>query len=267
VPAVPGAPAPTETDHPTSEAAVGGEADPMSPGRKGHLANLRDVGGLPTLDGGVTRPGVLWRADAPMPDDLTSAADTPGGLVWPPGSVVDLRNPSEFTGPHPLIARGSQVTALPLIESLAPDARARGRRGELTTEEMYLLLLDIGAAWLPQLVSVAAHGPGPLLVHCAAGKDRTGVAVALLLRAAGVDRATVTADFAATNARRRALCDRLVAQGMVGDDIPAEEIGVDPAHLEPVLDLLDDDPRAPLRAAGVPDEDLDAWRARLVDAT
>lgn len=252
MPAVTGAIAPTEPD-------------PLSPGRPGHLANLRDVGGMPTVDGGTTRIGVLWRADAPMPGDLTDTSDIPGGPAWPPGSVVDLRNPSEFVAPHPLVALGSEVTAMPLVESLAPDARDRGRRGELSIDELYLLLLEIGGTWLPRLVEIAAHGPGPLLVHCAAGKDRTGVAVAVLLRAVGVDRTAVAADFAATNDHRRALRDRLAAQGALGEDVPAEKVGVTPAHLEPVLDMLDGDPRARLREAGVPEADLDAWRARLVD--
>ncbi|MDD7967563.1 tyrosine-protein phosphatase [Actinomycetospora lemnae] len=227
-----------------------------------HLANLRDVGGLPTRDGGRTRPGVLWRADAPLAGDDTVG---PGGLAWPPGSVVDLRNPAELRDPHPLPALGAELTSLPLVESLAPAEQARGRRGELGVDELYLLLVRIGEAWLPQLFRVAAYGPGPVLVHCAAGKDRTGVAVALLLRAAGVDRATVAADFAATNEHRVALRDRLVAQGALDPGVEASRIGVTPEHLEPVLDLVDDDPRAPLREAGVPDADVDAWRARLVD--
>ena len=56
-------------------------------------------------------------------------------------------------------------------------------------------------------------GPHPVLVHCAAGKDRTGVAVALLLRLAGVTRAAVDADFARTNARRVGLQRRLERRG------------------------------------------------------
>lgn len=148
-----------------------------------------------------------------------------------------------------------------------PGHAGSRKRGELTTGELYLLLLEIGSAWLPPFLAVAAHGPGPLFVHCAAGKDRTGVAVALLLRSAGVDRATVAADFAATNDHRRALRDRLVAQGSLGEDVPAERVGVTPEHIEPVLDVLDDDPRRPLLEAGVPAADLDAWRERLVDGT
>jgi protein-tyrosine phosphatase len=246
----------TRTDQPTPRTDVA------------QLANLRDVGGMPTVDGGRTRPGVLWRSDAPMAGDTT--VHGPGELAWPPGSVVDLRNPEELDGrPHPLVALGSELTPLPLIQALAPGVLMRGappdRQQRRGLDELYLLLFRIGHAWLPSLARVAAYGPGPLLVHCAAGKDRTGVAVALLLRAAGVTRDAVAADFDATNDHRIALRDRLVTQSAAPPDADPAKVGVDLAHLEPVLDLLDEDPRAPFRDAGVPDADLDAWRARLVE--
>jgi protein-tyrosine phosphatase len=253
----------SRTDQPTpSPAAI------PTPASVPYLANLRDLDGLPTTDGGRTRPGVLWRSDAPLPGDATTHG--PGGLAWPPPTVVDLRNPEELEGhPHPLPALGSRLVELPLIRALAPDVLMRGappeREQRRTLDELYLLLVRIGEAWLPELVRLAAHAPGPLLVHCAAGKDRTGVAVALLLRAAGVERAAVAADFAETNEHRVALRDRLAAQNSVPADADPARIGVDPSHLEPVLDLLDADPRAPFREAGVPEADLDAWRARLVD--
>ena len=224
---------------------------------------------MPTVDGLRTRPGVLWRSDAPLADDATTHG--PGGLAWPPGSVIDLRNPEELDGrPHPLVALGTELTPLPLIQALAPEVLMRDAppetRQRRTLDELYLLLLGIGEAWLPALVGVAAHGPGPLLVHCAAGKDRTGVAVALLLRAAGVPRDVVAADFAATNDHRRRPARPPGRSRARPHRAPTRDrVGVDPAHLEPVLDQLDDDPRAPFRAAGVSDADLDAWRARLVD--
>lgn len=76
---------------------------------------------------------------------------------------------------------------------------------------------------MPDLVRIAAHGPGPLLVHCAAGKDRTGVTVAVLLAVAGVPREVVAANYLATNH----VLDRLdgdpvgwcVDQGVDPDDV------------------------------------------------
>lgn len=226
------------------------------------LSNLRDVGGLPTDDGRSTRFGVLWRSDAPLEGDTTAGPD---GASWPPGAVLDLRNASELPAPHPLAAT-SALTSLPLIEALAPHVRDQGRTGRVPIDELYVLLLETARDWLPQTMSLAAHGPSPLLVHCAAGKDRTGVVVAVLLRVAGVTRDAVAADFVATNGFRRPLHDRLVAQGALEPMDDPESVGVVPAHLDAVLDVLDVDPAGLARRAGVPDADLAAWRDRLLGA-
>ena len=222
-------------------------------------SNIRDVAGLPTDDGRRTRPGVLLRGDAPFADDA------PPGLDWPPGVVIDLRTTEELDDPHPLTASGAAVHHLPLTDALAPDAVARGEAGELRIEELYVLLADGAAAWLPQTLRHLVDGPWPVLVHCAAGKDRTGVAVAVLLRLAGVTRAAVEADFSRTNARRGVLRDRLVRRGALDADDHASGVGVESAHLAPVLDRLDGDGAHRLaRAAGVEESVLARWREVLL---
>lgn len=238
------------------------QEEPMTLAQVIPPVNLRDVAGLPTEDGGHTRPGVLLRGDAPLDGDPAPAA-----LAWPPGSVVDLRSSRERHGPHPLIALGAEVHHVPLTDALSPEALARGEQGGLPMGELYLLLAEAAPGWLPQVVDVVAHGPAPTLIHCAAGKDRTGVAVAILLRLAGVTRAAVEADFVQTNARRVALRDRLLAQGALDADVPADRVGVRLEHIAAVLDLLDDHAGGPVgfvRDAGVPDTDVADWRARLL---
>ena len=221
------------------------------------FANLRDVGGLPTETGGRTRSAVLLRSEAPSPGDVV---DT---VAWPPGSVIDLRTDWEIRWTSPLVALGAEVIRMPLTDLLSPEAQVN-TYSSIDLAELYELILRAGDQWLPQLVATAAHGPGPVLVHCAAGKDRTGVAVAVLLRAAGVTRQAVEADFDTTNAHRDALFRRLRAQGTIDDDVDPELVGVDLANLRPLLDAIDrDGPRRLLLEAGVPDVDIDAWRARI----
>ena len=87
-----------------------------------------------------------------------------------------------------------------------------------------------------------------------------------LADAAGVTREAVAADFAATNRSRRALHDRLVAQGALEPLPDPESVGVVPAHLDAVLDVLDGDPADLARRAGVPEADLAGWRDRLLGA-
>lgn len=222
------------------------------------LANLRDVGGLPTEAGGRTRSAVLLRSDAPSPGDVV---DT---VAWPPGSVVDLRTDQELLWPSPLAALGADIVRLPLTDLLSPEAQVHTHSNNADLAKLYELILRAGDQWLPQLVATAAHGRGPVLVHCAAGKDRTGVAVAVLLRAAGVTRQAVEADFDATNSHRDALFRRLRAQGAIDDDIAPELVGVDLANLHPLLDTIDSEgPQTFLLKAGVPAIDVDTWRDRI----
>ncbi len=228
--------------------------------------NIRDVAGLPTADGRRTRPGVLLRGDAPFADDGPGAPGWPEGLAWPPGVAIDLRGETELDHPYPLPAERTRWLHLPLVDALDPALLARGRGGELGAGELYLGLLDAAASWLPAMLDAAVDGPHPVLVHCAAGKDRTGVAVALLLRLAGVTRAAVDADFSRTNARRVGLQRRLERHGALrAGVVPAGEVGVCREHIVPVLDRLDGDgAEAVAAAAGVAEERVEQWRQVLL---
>jgi protein-tyrosine phosphatase len=107
-------------------------------------------------------------------------------------------------------------------------------------------------------------------VHCAAGKDRTGVVVAVLLEAVGVPRAEVVADYALTNERIEQIYDRLLGTDTYGVDVA--RIGLD-AHrvdaftMQAVLDVVDErwgGAAAYLQKAGLEDGWLESLRARLV---
>jgi protein-tyrosine phosphatase len=114
-----------------------------------------------------------------------------------------------------------------------------------------------------------ARAEGAVLVHCAAGKDRTGVVVALALHAAGIDRTTIVADYLATGERIDAILARLVSSSTYR----AELEGHDPQRhapvlgsMERVLDLVDErfgGSVAWLSAHGLEDSDVERLRQRL----
>jgi len=222
------------------------------------LVNLRDAGVLPAPAARLLRSGVLYRSDAPLPGDRA-----PLRLRWPPRTVIDLREPAERgRGPHPLQSPGTEVVHLPLAGALAPEQHVRLRDAQITLPELYLALLDQAGAWLPQLVRLAARGPGPVLVHCAAGKDRTGVAVAVLLAAAAVPRDYIVVDYLHTNQALPELRQRMRDGHPNHPEVPEHLLAAPGEAINAVLDRLGPDPAAFLQSHGVTPADLRGWQHR-----
>jgi protein-tyrosine phosphatase len=232
--------------------------------RRNELANFRDVAPPGSAMGRWVRSGVLWRSDAPMPGDVVpSWTREHDDVSWPPRVVVDLRDTTEAgPGTHPLAGPGVQIVSLPLTQSLAPAEQLALRQGGTDLTALYGQLLGTAPRWLPTLVATAAHADGPMLVHCAAGKDRTGVSVALLLALAGVPRAEIVADYLATRDSLPTLRPRLgfddaqlaVMEHLLDVSIPA---------LNAVLDRVGPDPVAFHREAGVEQGDIERWQERI----
>lgn len=167
--------------------------------RRDFVPNLRDVGGMVTGTGGLVLPGRVLRSAMPSAKDKI-----PEGIVWPPSVVIDLRSEGECEPIHPLAREGSRIVNLPLLSTLRPDlAPPQDLHG------LYLMLLDHASMYLVELVREVATAPGATLIHCAAGKDRTGVSVALLLRLLGVSRDDVLFDYQLTADSAKAIGTRL----------------------------------------------------------
>ena len=189
------------------------------------LANLRDVAGAaPGL-----RRGVLWRSAQPLAGDAVPTEVA----AWPPRTVVDLRSAAEAPGPHPLLGGETSVHAVELLDAVVdPSALARQRP---TMLDLYRSMIERGTP-LVRAVALVADEPGPTLVHCAAGKDRTGLVVALVLRLLDVPHEAVVADFARTTAAMPAVAARLAAGAAVppGTELPS----IPREYLEAPLDAL-----------------------------
>jgi protein-tyrosine phosphatase len=202
------------------------------------LANLRDVAaGLPE---GILQPGRLLRADAPYLGDTP-----PEHVSWPPRLVLDLRHGAELDGDHPLAA-DAEVHRVPVLAAANPVLVMNlSDMPELATT--YLgMLADAGAAALVRAVDVVAGAESPVLVHCAIGKDRTGVVVALILRLLGVEREAVVAEYLKTNTAIEALLDRpALREGRWRDQLRSPDgtissvIRADRAALDTVMDVWD----------------------------
>ncbi|MFF0345976.1 HAD-IA family hydrolase [Kribbella sp. NPDC004875] len=154
--------------------------------------NARDVGGLPTGYGVPTRARALVRTDS------LDALDPAGWAEFEAleaGLVLDLRSEWELKQPHPL----DGAPAYRRIPWIDPDGEARRvPENEPRLVDVYRNSLTRNAPHIGRIFTAIAAAPAdrPVVVHCKAGKDRTGLTVALLLDLAGVPRERIAADYA-----------------------------------------------------------------------
>ena len=183
-------------------------ADPFLPAQKIH--NLRDYGGYSSAHGGVLKRGLLFRsghhAEA-NDDDLALVA----GLNL--AHVIDLRGDSErakHTCRRPdgfsaevMFFQGETAGLAPHLEAAEGSVDAEGAHRAMVA--LYAALPDrVGVnAILTRYFAALALGKGSSLVHCAAGKDRTGIAVDLLHHILGVHPDDAMADYLLTNVSPR----------------------------------------------------------------
>ena len=154
--------------------------------------NARDVGGLPTRDGRRVRSGALLRTDSLDQLDVTGIRCVQD---LRPALVLDLRSDFETAvKEHPLGADRA-YRCIPFIDP-ARDVE-RDRAAEHTLADRYRGSLDRNGGQVAAIVRATAAAPdGPVIVHCVAGKDRTGLVVALLLDLVGVPHDLICADYA-----------------------------------------------------------------------
>lgn len=166
------------------------------------MVNLRDV--AETVSRVV--PGVLLRSEAPVGPvaDQTQTVDN-----WPPSTVIDLRETFEAGDSHPL-ANTANIVHLPVLDRSIEDMMGASSERPDSLTEMYAQLLEPpAAARVVEALEVITFAPTPVLVHCSAGKDRTGVLVALALSLVDVSSEEVVADYVRTDAVIDTVMERL----------------------------------------------------------
>ncbi|ACY97964.1 tyrosine-protein phosphatase [Thermomonospora curvata] len=222
--------------------------------------NVRDLGGLATTDGRTTRFGKVLRSDNLQnltPRDLRTLLEN-----YRLTDVVDLRSRTEvdLEGPGPLTrvpqvtihhlslftesGRHTDVTADTLdTDKVLPWQTHPSAAGPDRPVEHYLGYLRDRADSVIAALRVMARTRGAAVVHCAAGKDRTGVVCALALDAVGVRRDHIIADYTATGLRLQAILARLRASGTYAADLdsrPADSHLPQATTMEKFLTVLDE---------------------------
>lgn len=225
------------------------------------LANLRDLGGLSVAGGGVTRKGRLYRSDAPHPGD----SDPAHLAQWPPALVVDLRMEREAAR-LPYLVEGAERVLHPLHEDAAPENIRNAEIGAL-----YTYILETAADRVAAAADLVVTRPGPALVHCTVGKDRTGIVIASLLLASGVVEKDVIADYVETDNNINAVVQRITRFHVSSGQPFNPDWLLTPADaMAKVVEALGSEEHGSARAwlveHGTTEGALDDWVGRFVEA-
>jgi len=271
--------------------------------------NFRDLGGLPTVDGRRTRRGLLYRSDTLQALTEADAAHLIGALRV--ALVIDLRTAGEAVAEGRGLLGESALSYLniPLDEAPAAGVPAwatdgagaagagasravgtdadsadgssaseigadgnEGGAGSGAALDFYLRSLDQGAPGLLLALQVLAVAlTQPVVVHCAAGKDRTGLVAALTLGVAGVSEEAIVADYMATGENMARINERFRTWPRYRDHMTVAGPGlyrVDEAVIRVFLRELHrryGGARAWAQQHGVPEPLLDMLAARLTE--
>jgi protein tyrosine/serine phosphatase len=237
--------------------------------------NFRDVGGVPTVDGGRIRTGVLYRSATPQ---FLSAADAAYLVAETRLSVViDFRftSEAEAEGSGGLAETAVRRLHLPIVGEGgdAIEKAVLAGRQSLLGHHYVSYVREHPDVFVDVFRTLASPGGTPALLHCAAGKDRTGVAVALVLSALGVADEAVIADYARTAEEMPRLLRRLAQTPTYGPSL-ADQDADDPmskAHPESMRFFIDwvatehGSAARWLLEAGLEPEALDALQVRLIE--
>jgi len=236
--------------------------------------NVRDLGGHPTANG-ETRFGRIVRADLirRLSDDGWEAL-----LAYGVRSIVDLRHQQEVDADEPPHELAVDVVHVPLFPDPAspdwPEIDVIGRKagvGAPGTRAVYGELLRRFPDRMAAAVSAVADAPeGGVVVHCMAGKDRTGLVTALLLRLAGVPSEAIGEDYAVTEINLREATERWIAEAQTDEerDFRRRVSGTPAEAMVGVLEELEErhgDVGAYLQAGGATPAAIGAVRARLLE--
>jgi protein tyrosine/serine phosphatase len=230
------------------------------------MFNLRDVGGLRTGDGRMVTEGVLLRSDSPHripPEEASVLADLGIALV------VDLRSEAE------LDSHGTVQVPIPTVHlPLVTDVRTRDMGTITSLGDAYVAMLESSGPKIGDVINrLAEPGSLPALIHCTAGKDRTGLVIGLLLSALGVTDDEVANDYARTSEATERSLEWLATNDPAShanlSARPAWVLGAEAATMHRVLDDLrtrHGSTAAFLTDVGVHDRSFETLEAALLEA-
>jgi protein-tyrosine phosphatase len=231
--------------------------------------NTRHLGGFKTENYRVTSALALVRSD-----NLTRLTLEGQNAVMTDGvtTVIDLRFAQELEkAANPFVTLNDMnYLHLPLMTTAQTQA-IEAVRAATTTPEAYRATLEGFGDNIAAIINAIAESPtGRVVLHCSAGKDRTGLMTALALSAIGVSKHDVAEDYALTNVLLQASYDQELSQitDLKERQKTAEDLWIKPEYMLETLDFIEQtygSTNAYLQSCGVTPETLERLKNRLLD--
>lgn len=185
--------------------------------------NFRDLGGLRTKDGRTVRKGFIYRSD-----NLSKLETEDFGKfnALRIATVYDLRTDHEIEGKEDHLPANVRYLHTPVVQDNAGEIKGLKKRvldGEITeqqaremTAKFYADAVTANIGAVKDILKQVTSSDQPVLYHCSAGKDRTGILSALILSILNVDRQVIVDDFMVSNYYRRARAEKTLGKAKLG---------------------------------------------------
>lgn len=236
------------------------------------IHNFRTVGAYRLASGGTFRSGMIYRSGAleRMTGEDRAWLEAEVGVR----TILDLRHPDELAFSETRHALGDYVLSLSIFPEDQPQeeliAELNGLYGAGPSPRRYLHYLDAGGDRLARAFSLFAEEPRyPFLVHCTAGKDRTGVLVGMIMDVVGCSPEDIAAEYGLSDASIDHLIAYLRAMGRElegSEDEIRARLSTPPERMAGFIELVREKhggSEAFFRGQGVPAETIHRVRAIL----
>lgn len=172
------------------------------------LVNIRDLGGMVTADGRQVRAGRVFRSDNPKA--LTSEGRAEFTRVVAPRVVIDLRIPLEVEREGYELDPSIRLVNCPMTpQSGINQAQIDAGMCDNLVDD-YMKQIDVNSRFVAEALTIIAEPDHlPVVIHCTAGKDRTGITVAMLLDILGVPHEHIAADYHVTTKNMAPVVERI----------------------------------------------------------
>lgn len=185
------------------------------------LVNFRDLGDLPLVSGSTFPRGRLFRSGT---FSLLTQGETED-LVSSRGlkALMDLRTESERQRSHQPFPRTVETFEFPFLTAIDPEWERPSDQSPSAIAERYLDMLERqGRSALPSIISTITRNRIPIVIHCASGKDRTGIVIALVLALVGVTDEAIADDYARSGLALKRLATDPATAVMFAQEPPSE---------------------------------------------